>query len=359
MQVTMRHILYVCGNLSACVVVVVRVYCLLLSCRVLPLLKCYSHEQRVTALEHLLVYWVAGPTAAASASQPQRGSSGSGAGGSNSSSNGSNGIMLAAALLAGEAELLQFAAAGSSLLAGEGTTTSSNQQQQQLLTQAAAAAGGSGLGPMLWDGDVAAMVSAVLAAVSACQATNQWARVEQLLDAAGAGLLAAAAVHGVTLQQHERQTAKDAGRVSSSSDDSYGSAAESSGGDESAIEGQPQEQQQLRQQGKEGRGGAASGEHATAGGDGWGDGWGSEEAEQEHDWHDASGKRPQSLTVTWALVRRGTVNPCVYSHSCTVQVLLLSWLRFFGWHVKQLQQQQVLKRHVVLGDREACRTSPA
>jgi hypothetical protein len=305
MQVAMGHIRYVWGNLSdACVVVVVRA-CLLLSCRVLPLLHCYSHEQRVTALEQLLVCWVAGPTAAAaSTSQGQRGSSGSGAGGS---STGSNGIMLAAALLAGEAELLQFAAAASSLLAGEDTSTSSNHQQQQMLTQAAAAAGGSGLGPMLWDGDVAAMVSAVLAAVSACKATNQWARMEQLLDAAGAGLVAAAAVHGVTLQQHDTQRAEDARRMSSSSDDSYGSAAESSGGDESVNEGQPQEQQ-LRQQGKEGRGGAASGEHATAGGDGWGDGWGSEEAEQEHDWYNSSGTAITGLDGHLAAGALGTEN---------------------------------------------------
>ncbi len=231
---------------------------------------------------------MASPTAAAIAntSHAQRCSS---TGGSNSGSSGSSGIVLAAALLAGESELLQTAAAASMLLRGEEVTS----QQQQLLAQAAAAAaaeGGDGLGPMLWDGDVAAMVAAVLAAVSACQATNQWARVEQLLDAAGAGLLAAAAVNGVILQQPGLPSAEAARRMSSSSNESYDSAAEGSAGDELADGDRAQEQPAQQQRGQQRGRVAAAGDTTADAAGGWGDGWSSEGEDQEHNWHSASGR---------------------------------------------------------------------
>jgi hypothetical protein len=196
--------------------------------RVVPLLSCYPREQQVTALQHLLLHWVAG--------QP---------GGGSLSSN----LGLATAVVAREAELLQLAAGHASaadagqLLAVDGPLAAPRLQQQGLTPPAsprlalkqqqqqragAAARGGdaasveaagSSSALLLWDGDVAALVEAVLAAVRGCTATNQWARLEALLNSAAAALAAAAAVSGLGQQQQQQPASSDGSGSSAGSDD--------------------------------------------------------------------------------------------------------------------------------------------
>lgn len=206
---------------------------------------------------------MAGPASSTSA-HAASGTTSSGSGGGSSS----NGIMLAAALLSGETELLQAAAAAASVLddragrSGSSVVSAISAQQQQQLLVAQAAAGGDGsLGPLLWDGDVSAMAAAVLAAVLACRATNQWARVEQLLDAAADALLAAGAVSGVRQNQGSSKpsTVLARGDKGSSGDSSY-SSADSSEEQAADMKETQHQQQQSKQRPK----------------DGWGDEWSSE-----------------------------------------------------------------------------------
>jgi hypothetical protein len=171
----------------------------------LPLLACYPNPDRAAALHQLLLHLVI--SAAGSSSS----TSGSGS--------SSSGIKLAVAVLEREAELLQMAAdvhAG----AGRGAVAAIAKSQAAATTPTAAAAGRQQTSPpvspladteqqqqqqglpdggLLWGGDVEACVTAVLAAVSACSSTNQWAKLEQLLDAAAEALAAAAAAAGQPL----------------------------------------------------------------------------------------------------------------------------------------------------------------
>jgi hypothetical protein len=177
----------------------------LLPCRMLPLLVCYPSQDRAAALHQLLLHLVT-----------------SAAGSSSSSTSSSSSIKLAVALLEREAELLQMAGdqqAG----AGRGAVAAIAKTQAAASTPTAAAAGRQQTSPpvsplagtprseqqqqqqglpdggLLWGGDVEACVTAVLAAVSACSSTNQWAKLEQMLDAAAEALAAAAAAAGQPL----------------------------------------------------------------------------------------------------------------------------------------------------------------
>jgi hypothetical protein len=174
----------------------------------LQLLACYPSADRAAALHQLLLHLVIS-TAGGSSSTSGSGSTSSGS---------SSGIKLAVALLEREAELLQMAAdqhAG----AGRGAVAAIANIQAAATTAAAAAAGRQTASPplagtthteqqqqqglpdggLLWGGDVESCVTAVLAAVSACSSTNQWAKLEQLLDAAAEALAAAAAAAGLPL----------------------------------------------------------------------------------------------------------------------------------------------------------------
>jgi hypothetical protein len=199
-------------------------------------------------------------------------------------------MTLASALLAGEAELLQAAAAATSLAASHAGDGSHQRQQQQWLAQASAGAADGAARSLLWDGDAAALVSAVLGAVAACKATNQWAKVEQLLDAAADALAAAAAVHGVRVQRQEEQQQwkQQAGdrerRTSSSSGNSSYDSAGSTDGDGEAADNIRQQQEQEEhallqhalQEGQSQLPSSSPSKGRETGGDGWGDGWSSE-----------------------------------------------------------------------------------
>lgn len=306
--------------------------------RVVPLLQCYPHEQRILALQQLLVFWVAAAPAVAAAAT---------AGSSASGSSASSGIVLAAALLAGETELLQLAAAASSLQGGRsqpGEHASpqgrglSSQQQQAVAQAAAAAAGGDGsLGPLLWGGDVSAMVAAVLTAVSACKATNQWARIEQLLDAAADALVAAAAVHGLNIGavQHaeQQQLAEWQARASSSSNSSsYGSADE--GSEQQPGTQQEQEQQQQHRSRQQAAGSA---------GEGW-DGWSSEGEDAEQEWHGGSRSSQQQQREAAALAATEPLRASVLQTALsrgTVQQLQLQLAALRG----QVRAARLLTKH--------------
>lgn len=251
--------------------------------RVLPLMQCQPQDERNAALHHLLVYWVARSTASPTAnSQPRdSGSSGGGRAGAATSTSGSssNGIILAAALLASETELLQSVAAADALSNGQpganGVVAAISMQQQRQLLMTQAASGELSQRELLWGGDVCALVSAVVAAVKLCSATNQWARIEQLLDAAEAALAAAAAVNGLPMHTHEAAAAERQQRVSSSGSSSYGSAAAS---EQDAGEGEEHEEQQ-QQQAQDVVYGSSPSKKSAAPQGGWGERWDSQEGE--------------------------------------------------------------------------------
>lgn len=143
-------------------------------------------------------------------------------------------MSLAVVLVERESALLQAAAASSSLRGAvaaiavstreEGDRSAgvspqltpriadaSRQQQWQQQQQQDVAEGG-----LIWAGDVSAYVTAVLAAVRSCSSTNQWAKLEQILDAAAAGLAAAAAAAGSSTQQRNLQSGFDFSETGSS-----------------------------------------------------------------------------------------------------------------------------------------------
>lgn len=254
-------------------------------------MQCHPQDECNAALHHLLVYWVARSAASPTANSQPRGSGSSGGGRAaattSSSGSSSNGIILAAALLASETELLQAVAAADALSNGQtganGVVAAISMQQQRQLLMAQAASGELSQRELLWGGDVGALVSAVVAAVKLCSATNQWARIEQLLDAAEAALAAAAAVNGLPTHTQEAATAERQRRVSSSSgSSSYGSAAASgqdAGEEEEHEEQQQQEEKQVRDIM---HASSPSKKSAASPQGGWGERWDSDEG----DWQD-------------------------------------------------------------------------
>ena len=198
---------------------------------------------------------------------------------------------MAAALVTREAELLQAVAAAASLSevsAGGSVVSAISRQQQQQVLLARAASGDLAQGQLVWDGDVAALVNAVLAGVGACTATNQWARIEQLLDAAADALGAAAAVNGVgaygaqadALEQQQKQLSNGGNSTYSSGE-----------GSEAAV---PATQQQHQQEGKP----SSLGRHREGGNaDGWRDEWSEEE---DGGWQDPQQPSPAAAAAVAA-----------------------------------------------------------
>jgi len=201
------------------------------------------------ALQQLLLFWVGSPcevTAEWCKGLHKHGSS------SNDARPSSSGIGLAVALLERESQLLHAAAAAAVSSSSTSTSTgikpirtgaiarlqaaataataspigsprpgafSTRQQQQQQQQQQYAddVEGDSPVthasqlpeGGLVWGGNVTAVASAVMTAVSQCSSTNQWAKLEQLLDAASAALTAAAAMQQQQQQQHAAATRMD------------------------------------------------------------------------------------------------------------------------------------------------------
>jgi hypothetical protein len=203
------------------------------------------------ALQQLLLFWVGSTCEVTSEwckGLHKHGSSSSAAAADARPS--SSGIGLAVALLERESQLLHAAAAAAAVCSSSSSSTgikpvrtgaiarlqaaataataspigsprpgafSTRQQQQQQQQYADDVEGDSPVthasqlpeGGLVWGGNVTAVVSAVMTAVSQCSSTNQWAKLEQLLDAASAALTAAAAMQ----QQQQQQQAAASGSV--------------------------------------------------------------------------------------------------------------------------------------------------